>query len=161
MKIYNYEKLTGIFTNATDARESPLETGVYLIPALATTIEPPKVPEGSVAVFADGAWQIIEDNRGIWYDGKIQVFVNTLGPVPEQYTKEPPPLSQEEIDTIALLQARIVALEKAREESGVHKYTPEQVKEYIDNQFAAATTVAQIKTVVADILKKIAVYTLR
>jgi len=43
----------------------------------------------------------------------------------------------------------------------VHKYTPEQVRKYIDDQFAAAATVGQVKAVIIDILKKIAVYSLR
>lgn len=62
---------------------------------------------------------------------------------------------------IADLVARVALLEEAQEESGVHKYTPQQVRNYIDTQFAAATTVAQVKAVIVDVLKKIAVYSLR
>jgi len=62
---------------------------------------------------------------------------------------------------IAALKARITTLEEEREKTIIHHYTPEQVRNYIDNQFATATTVAQIKTVVQEILKKMVVYILR
>ena len=50
------------------ADESPLEPGVWLVPASATAVEPPTAPDGEVAVFADGSW--------------------TLGPIP---TPDPAP----------------------------------------------------------------------
>lgn len=57
MKIYNYNE-SGEFIGASEADESPLELGVYLIPALATTAEPPVVNEGFVPVWNGAEWTI-------------------------------------------------------------------------------------------------------
>jgi len=62
---------------------------------------------------------------------------------------------------IADLAARVAELEAEQRAAGIHKYTPEQVRNYIDNAFELATTAPQIKAVVQDILKKMAVYILR
>jgi hypothetical protein len=59
------------------------------------------------------------------------------------------------------LEARVAELESEQESVGLHKYTPQQVKDYIDNQFAAASTNAETVAVVKKLFKKLAVYTLR
>ena len=56
MKIYNYAPDTGIFYAEALADESPLEPGVFLIPAFATTLKPPKAAFPKVAVFQNGKW---------------------------------------------------------------------------------------------------------
>lgn len=58
MKIYHYIAETGIFYAEGLADESPLEPGVFLIPAHATTVAPPEVTEPEIAVFRDGEWSI-------------------------------------------------------------------------------------------------------
>lgn len=55
MKIYNYDK-NGIYTGESVADESPLEAGIYLIPANATTIKPPTTADNEVAVFDGQLW---------------------------------------------------------------------------------------------------------
>lgn len=78
MKTYNYAPDTGIFHSEGLADESPLEPGVFLIPAHATTIKPPKAVLPKVAVFKDGKWS-----------------VETLPPPPEpepELAPEPEPL---------------------------------------------------------------------
>jgi hypothetical protein len=60
MKTYNYAPDTGIFHAEGLADESPLEPGVFLIPAHATTLKPPKATLPKVAVFKDGKWVIEE-----------------------------------------------------------------------------------------------------
>ena len=70
--IYNYEPATGVLVSAADADESPLEPGVYLIPAFATDIEPPQCAAGRVAVFSGEAWAVVSDVRGTWYDASHQ-----------------------------------------------------------------------------------------
>jgi len=56
MLIFNYDE-NGDFVGTSQADESPLEPGVYLIPARATTSPVPNVPEGKVARFIDGSWR--------------------------------------------------------------------------------------------------------
>ncbi|HZG29954.1 MAG TPA: hypothetical protein VE079_15980 [Ensifer sp.] len=56
MKVFNYDKATGIFSGVSDAQESPLEPGKFLIPAHATEIAPPPAKEGFSIVFSNDAW---------------------------------------------------------------------------------------------------------
>lgn len=49
----------GYFTNVTTADESPLEPGVYLMPAGCVDASPPVIPEGQLAKW-QGAW-VFED----------------------------------------------------------------------------------------------------
>jgi hypothetical protein len=59
-KIYNYDATTREFTHEEDAFQSPLEPGVYVIPANATESPPnPKVPEGKRQVFDGQAWVFV------------------------------------------------------------------------------------------------------
>lgn len=60
MRIYNFNPVTGEFCGAGLADESPLEPGVFLIPAHATSIAPPEIAEGSRAVFSGDVWHIEE-----------------------------------------------------------------------------------------------------
>ena len=64
MLVYNYHPQTGEYAGAETACESPLEPGVYLLPAHGTTDEPPAAGPGYVAVYRDGAWSLVEDHRG-------------------------------------------------------------------------------------------------
>lgn len=58
MNIYHYIADSGIFYSEGIADESPLEPGVFLIPAHATTVAPPVVADPEIAVFKDGAWSV-------------------------------------------------------------------------------------------------------
>lgn len=92
--VYNYNPDTRIFTGASEADESPLEPGVYLIPAHATTIEPPAVADGKLARYdADkGEWECIDDVRGTWYSADGQpVDVRDLEADVSALTREAPP----------------------------------------------------------------------
>ena len=50
MKIYQCSP-SGEFLKEMDARPNPLEPGKYLIPAGCTTVTPPSLEEGQVAIF--------------------------------------------------------------------------------------------------------------
>ncbi len=70
MKIYNYDPFTKIFVSEENADESPLEPGVYLIPAHATTLQPPEYnKEKEFCFFNEDKWEIkdipipIEDDK--------------------------------------------------------------------------------------------------
>ena len=77
------------------ADPSPLEPGKFLIPAYATTVNPPVCDQGFVAVFNGKNWEVAEDKRGIYYfleKGAASVFEN-FDPKnsPKEATKDPPP----------------------------------------------------------------------
>lgn len=59
--VYNYDQKTGIFLGAAEADENPLEPDHFLIPAYATRIQPPSVPQGSRAIFDGKAWRVEAD----------------------------------------------------------------------------------------------------
>lgn len=51
MKVYNYERKTGVYTSTSDADPDPMHPGEYLTPAYSTPIEPPAPVAGMVRVF--------------------------------------------------------------------------------------------------------------
>jgi hypothetical protein len=97
--IYNYSPETGEFLYESEARESPREPGVYLIPAFATEIEPPKLKKpNTVAIFNEetGRWNTKEDYRNTSIYSKETgeiVCVTEIGPLPKNLTtiKKPGP----------------------------------------------------------------------
>lgn len=56
MDVFHYASDTGEYLGQSSADESPLEKGVFLIPAHATTEPPPQPQGGFVIRFVDGAW---------------------------------------------------------------------------------------------------------
>lgn len=83
--IYVYHPDSGEFLNFTSADESPLEPGLFLIPAHATDIVPPTIGANEIAVFIGGAWAICPDFRWqIYYDqtSGAQVEITTIGSLP-------------------------------------------------------------------------------
>lgn len=61
MIVYHYNADTGVYLNtSSEADEDPLEPGHFLIPANATDLIPPYVPNPKKehAVFSDGAWTV-------------------------------------------------------------------------------------------------------
>lgn len=73
--VYSYSKDTGEYSGETVAFESPLEPGVFHIPAYATETETPPYVDGEVLVYDAGAdrWLIKADFRGSeYYDTETQ-----------------------------------------------------------------------------------------
>ncbi len=93
MKIYNYHPLYRYFISCTDADESPLEPGVFLIPAYATTIKPPNFKESEIPIFSENDWEIVTNHIGIYYDKSTQQLFEWVNPLdsPENGTKKVPP----------------------------------------------------------------------
>ena len=61
MKIYHYDPNTKEYLGSSDARLDPLESSkqqgpIYLIPANATTIVPPPIPEGKTVLLDNKTW---------------------------------------------------------------------------------------------------------
>lgn len=65
MKIYNYSHEDHTYTGESIADESPLQSGVYLIPAKATVIKPQEYGDYEIPVFENGSWIIKKDYRGV------------------------------------------------------------------------------------------------
>lgn len=59
-QIHHYSEATGEYMGTSDAFESPLEQGVFLIPAFATDIDLPEFEPGKALVFVDGAWTLVD-----------------------------------------------------------------------------------------------------
>ena len=58
MDIFHYNPETGVFLGQGKADESPLEPGVWLIPAHATIAQPPVAGEGEQTIWSNGAWAV-------------------------------------------------------------------------------------------------------
>jgi len=64
MEIYNYDAQSGVLRGSSIADPNPVAPGTYLIPAFATTIEPPGATTNKTPVFASDVWSLIDDYRG-------------------------------------------------------------------------------------------------
>ena len=93
MKIYNYHPEYKCFYSESFADESPLEPGVWLIPAHATTIEPPKCKANQIQIFDGTSWSVIVDKRGTYYSTQTFEVIDNKNPLqyPDNSTKKPPP----------------------------------------------------------------------
>ena len=60
LTVYNYDAQSGEYISTTE-EYLPQDVGV---PANATSVSPPVVKAGSIAVFHEGDWQLISDHRG-------------------------------------------------------------------------------------------------
>lgn len=60
MKIFNYHPQSGILLGESVADESPLEEGVFLVPAFATINEPPAETSGKMRVFSGDQWILLD-----------------------------------------------------------------------------------------------------
>jgi len=108
MNGYSYNSVTGEFVGAITLRESPLETGVHLVPAHCTTISPPAGQAGFAVCWTGSAWVLAEDHRGegLWDQAGQAVTMAVLGPVPVGFSPIPPAP-----DPNAAIDAQILALE--------------------------------------------------
>jgi hypothetical protein len=53
---YNYSEVTGAYLGSEAADESPLEPGVFLLPAYSTAIAPPSEQGGFIRTWNGSAW---------------------------------------------------------------------------------------------------------
>lgn len=91
MLIYNYDEFTKEYTGYCEADLDPAESkaqgkDVYLIPAYATDVKPPKAKTNEVVIY-DNGWKIEADFRGQYIvneDMKPQL-VTEIGELPEGY----------------------------------------------------------------------------
>lgn len=94
MLVYNYSPIDFTYIDSEEAFESPLEKGVFLIPANATEIQPPKTKTNEIAVFdiKKQKWLVVADYRGLVYDKQTQEphEITELGDISEGYTPKAP-----------------------------------------------------------------------
>ena len=64
MRIYNYDPETGEYLGEGLADESPLEQGIFLVPAYATDKPVPALKSGEAAILTDDDWRVVSDYRG-------------------------------------------------------------------------------------------------
>lgn len=97
MFAYNYDRFTKEYLGSSECQESPLEPGVFLIPAFSTTIKPMDCPDGKAIVFKDEEWVLVDDfrDKDIYFKqnsliiGKMSSVLEE--PVPEGYSVIAPP----------------------------------------------------------------------
>lgn len=91
--IYNCDPVTGKFLFSSQADVSPMEEGVWLIPANAYLDPPPSVRVRECAVREGGQWKIVPEYHGIAYrtDNGDRVELDILGELPSEFTLEPRP----------------------------------------------------------------------
>jgi hypothetical protein len=80
MNIYHYHPVTGEFLGKDVADPDPLEEGCWLVPAHATTVEPPKFKKNEVPVFDGEGWSVKWDFRGatLWNTLTREALVPTV-----------------------------------------------------------------------------------
>ena len=91
MKIYNYSD-SGEFLGESIAGISPLDNAP-LIPRNSTTIAPPEIKTGNIAIFNGLSWSLIEDHRGEkWYKKgtREEIQINFIGKIDENFFQKYP-----------------------------------------------------------------------
>jgi len=120
LTIYNFDTVSGEFTGSNDEY---LAQGVGL-PANACITAPPVTEAGRVAIYQDGAWTAVADNRGETVysvtDG-IAVVINVPGDYPADTTPLKPATAWDKWDGTkwikdaeAECKAKIIAVEKEK-----------------------------------------------
>ena len=117
MKIYNYHPETGEYVGVEAAVESPLEPGVYLLPASSSLLAPPEAGGNEVAVFADGAWSVLADFRGTSYYTTDGVYhtITQIGEVePNDALDSAPALTAAQVAAarIAAIDSRLTEIDR-------------------------------------------------
>ena len=93
MQIYHYHPVTGLLLQEGIADESPLEPGVFLIPAYSTNLKPPPAQDGKLIIFNGELWQEV---------------------VPPEVVEPPPP----SISELAAAKLEAIQAEKIRVRDG-------------------------------------------
>lgn len=84
MKYYEYDE-NGFFVAENGADESPLEPGVFLIPAQSTLVIPPPSQQNTVQRWTGDSWEYVTDLRGTeyWLDDKLHTITEIGLELPE------------------------------------------------------------------------------
>ncbi|BAV77770.1 tail fiber assembly protein [Pseudomonas chlororaphis subsp. aurantiaca] len=120
----------GVFSGISEADESPLEPGVFLIPAGCVEVPPPLIPENKAAHWNGEGWQLVD-----YYEGLLVYSITTaepktitgLGPIPSGYTVKKPGPDQvwkngEWVDDTNAILAKLYPQKLAEIDSGCSAY---------------------------------------
>lgn len=90
---FNIDPETGEYLGSCKADPSPLEPGVWLLPAHCVTDAPPVAGQGQAVLRENGAWTIVADHRGatVYHTatGEPRTWL-LLGALPADYTLTAP-----------------------------------------------------------------------
>lgn len=108
----------GVYVGPATAYESPLEPGLFHLPADCVCVGPPVPRAGSAAVWVDGSWSVTPDHRGeTWYLKGTKAVIDFLGdPAERGYSATPPAPSLDDLRTAKI--AAIVAASATRLATG-------------------------------------------
>ncbi|PRP72655.1 hypothetical protein BUE93_01085 [Chromobacterium amazonense] len=83
--VHAYHPQTGEYLGPTMADPSPLQPGVWLLPAYSTEQQPPVTAERQAAIFSNGSWSILPDWRAVklWSTDTAQPVQARLGDTPD------------------------------------------------------------------------------
>lgn len=108
----------GFLFGEFDARESPLEPGVWLIPAGGVTEKPPILAADECAKFDGGKWVVLPDHRGrvYWLADHTRHVIGARGETKPAgaFDEDPPKTAAElEAEDSAAAKRELVALDLA------------------------------------------------
>lgn len=113
--VYTYNPTTFEYVGETEAQESPLEPGVFLMPANAVKLEPPAIASNEIAVLINNAWLITADFRGqVWFNQttKEPVEITKLGQPAEELAATLPALTIPELRDVQKTKLELTFQEK-------------------------------------------------
>lgn len=83
MIAYQFD-LAGLYLGETEADESPMEPGVYLLPAHCTLVAPPAaVPEGRWPRFNGATWGLVNRSQTRDVESPVDKLARFLGDNPD------------------------------------------------------------------------------
>ena len=94
MQIHHYHPATLEYVGTSTADPDPLDTGKWLVPRHATTVQPPTAGQNQAAIWTENAWEVQPDFRGnVYYDNEHRdgLKISEVGPAPEGMVLVAPP----------------------------------------------------------------------
>ena len=94
---FRYDR-DGEFCGIEIMQESPLEPGVFLLPADCTEQAPPEQQDGMAIVWNGATWTLVQDVRGLWYkqDGSTITLERITDEVDQSWSRTATPPSPEQ-----------------------------------------------------------------
>jgi hypothetical protein len=94
----------------------------------------------------------------IEWDGEVPTVVKKSAAAIQAIKDADAALQAAQLADQEAYEARNAAFEEERSTGGLSRKTPQEIRDYIDNQFDAATTNTEIIEVIKTLIKKLAIY---